>query len=84
MYHSINGKIESSWKKENGKLIVTVAVPVNSQATVYIPSTSVASVRLKGDSQLRLKKSVDHANRVEAELGSGKYQFEVIGFANPN
>ena len=80
-YHSINGKIESSWKKVDGKLIMDIVIPVNTQAKVLIPASSAASVRVKGNNNVMLKSS-DVNNRVEAELGSGKYQFEVAGFAN--
>ncbi|WP_211316518.1 family 78 glycoside hydrolase catalytic domain [Niabella yanshanensis] len=81
-YHSINGKIESSWKKVNGKLIMDIIIPVNTKAKVLIPASSVGSVRVKGKNDIMLKSS-DVSNRVEADLGSGKYQFEVTGFATP-
>lgn len=77
-YHSINGKIESSWRKTNDRLIMDIIIPVNTQAKVVLPAVSVASVQVKGHSNLVLKKSPDAKNRVEAELGSGKYRFEVV------
>ncbi|HTG56417.1 MAG TPA: alpha-L-rhamnosidase C-terminal domain-containing protein, partial [Niabella sp.] len=80
-YHSINGKIESSWKKAGGKLVMNIVIPVNTQAKVLIPAGSVASVRVKGNNDIKLKSSaINH--RVEAELGSGKYQFEVADFVH--
>ncbi|MFT4016729.1 MAG: glycoside hydrolase family 78 protein [Agriterribacter sp.] len=45
-YHSINGEIRSSWKKENGKLILRVSVPVNTNAEVVIPSAPAKHIRI--------------------------------------
>jgi alpha-L-rhamnosidase len=38
-HNSPYGKIASKWKMEDGKFTLTVTVPVNTQAKIYIPST---------------------------------------------
>lgn len=42
-YNSIVGKIESSWKKTDAGLQMTVVVPPNASATIYVPKTSESS-----------------------------------------
>jgi alpha-L-rhamnosidase len=37
-YNSIRGEIASSWKMENGKFILNVTIPVNTTATVVLPT----------------------------------------------
>ena len=39
-YNSIYGKIESGWKKEDGKTIFTISVPPNCTALVCLPDSS--------------------------------------------
>ena len=36
-YESVKGLIESDWKKEDGKFILSVTVPENTEATVILP-----------------------------------------------
>ncbi|HBQ83147.1 MAG: hypothetical protein A2X03_17900 [Bacteroidetes bacterium GWA2_40_15] len=43
-FNSISGKIETSWKKENGKFEYNFTVPPNTTATVYIPSKSSENI----------------------------------------
>ena len=45
-FNSISGKIEASWKKENGKFEYSFTVPPNTKATVYIQSKNAKSVGL--------------------------------------
>ena len=40
-YQSVYGKVESSWKRENGTTAYTVTVPANCEATVKLPDGSV-------------------------------------------
>ncbi len=44
-YHSINGLIKSSWKKENNHLTFDVTIPVNTIADVYIPCKNEEAVK---------------------------------------
>ncbi|MBS1653390.1 MAG: family 78 glycoside hydrolase catalytic domain [Bacteroidetes bacterium] len=77
-YQSPYGMINSSWKKENGKLYWSVTIPPGSKAVVYIPASKEDDVLESGRSA---KSSNDiHFLRTENgnavyEIGSGKYSF---------
>jgi alpha-L-rhamnosidase len=66
-YDSIRGRIESAWSLDGGRFELKVAVPVNSEALVYLPGTLEES---DGASVLRQdeEKSV-------LSVGSGRYRF---------
>jgi alpha-L-rhamnosidase len=38
------GKIESGWRKENGKVIYDFTIPTSSKANIYLPATSLLQV----------------------------------------
>ncbi len=77
-YHSIHGPIRSRWKMEKGEFKLTVTIPANCQATVYLPAQALAEVTeseravgaAKGVKFLRLENG-----RAIFEIGSGKYAF---------
>ena len=48
-FNSISGKIEASWKKENGKFEYSFTVPANTTATVYIPAKSIEKAEIITD-----------------------------------
>ena len=76
------GEVSSRWEKKDGKLFFDVAVPANTRATVFIPATTVNSVREDGQ-VLSTHKSVQvegtEEGYVVVKLGSGKYNFTVGG-----
>jgi alpha-L-rhamnosidase len=37
IYRSMNGLVESSWKKEGGRFLMHVVIPVNSTARIFVP-----------------------------------------------
>ncbi len=47
-YHSIHGTIESGWKIDGDTLTLTITVPANTSATVYVPAVSETDV-MEGD-----------------------------------
>lgn len=72
------GRISSAWKRESGNLILDVTVPVNTTATVYVPSTSAEAVKVNGkavadDKQIKVVKS--EGGVTVLEVGSGTYSF---------
>ena len=77
-YESIHGKIESFWKKEDGKFTLNVTIPPNTTATVYVPAKSAGSVTegglpagtSEGVRFLRME-----ADKTVYEVGSGHYVF---------
>ena len=64
-HDSMYGRIESSWKREGNKLTMTVMVPPNTKATVFVPGTGV---REGG-------KSAKESQSGAIEVGSGTFTF---------
>ncbi|WP_194775393.1 glycoside hydrolase family 78 protein [Pararhodonellum marinum] len=74
------GEIISDWKIEEGKFNMTVQVPANTQAMLYLPSSDKSRI-LEGGKNMSTK-SAWSAMPLEGEytpvkLGSGNYTFEV-------
>jgi alpha-L-rhamnosidase len=78
-YDSIRGRIESSWKRTGNKLEMNITVPVNTQATVYIPSLGGEVISESGKpislgAGIKLLPSVPGFSVFR--VGSGSYRFE--------
>ncbi|MEI9921520.1 MAG: glycoside hydrolase family 78 protein [Bacteroidota bacterium] len=43
-YQTYYGKIRSSWKIENGKVLLDVEIPANTKATIYVPGGETVDV----------------------------------------
>jgi len=65
---SLYGVIKSSWKKEGGRFILDVTVPVNSRATVYMPGEKVNSFK-------EVKVIGKEDGYILLQVPSGKYTF---------
>lgn len=81
-YASLYGKIESSWRIEEGKTIYDFTVPSNTTATLYIPSHSIRKIYESGKTLTTATEGVmsmkyDNGFAI-IELESGKYNFSVI------
>jgi alpha-L-rhamnosidase len=72
------GKVSAHWKVENGDFDLTVEVPANTIATVYIPTSSpryiIESGQTIGESK-DVKVSGTENNAVVLQVGSGRYSF---------
>jgi alpha-L-rhamnosidase len=77
-YDSVRGRIASDWKAKDGHFDLTVTIPANTTATVYVPMANAAPIKEEG------KPAADAAGvkflRVEDgrslfEVGSGTYHF---------
>jgi alpha-L-rhamnosidase len=72
------GDASSSWKLENGILIMDLEIPANTIATVYIPTVDQGSVKESGGS---LTASIDFSivgmeeGYLVLKIGSGSYHF---------
>ena len=79
-YHSMYGDIFSEWKKEQGKFKLSVKIPANTKATIYLPGTDLKDISeggkplSNGVKFLRVEKG-----NVLVEVGSGEYDFEIRG-----
>ena len=74
-FQSVYGRIEVSWKTENGKMRISVKVPMDTEARIRLPRTVEAEVKRfegkPGISRIRQKGS-----DVEVDVGAGNYSFE--------
>jgi hypothetical protein len=68
-FQSPYGQITSEWKKENGNFELSVHIPANTTATVYLPATAGKQISLNG---VKLK---DGSTSVK--IGSGDHRFQV-------
>jgi len=78
-FESLYGQIQSSWKIENDKFILEVAVPPNTTASVVLPYSANAKITEGGkdtDQLTYLKKRTESSKNKVFEVGSGKYHFE--------
>ncbi len=77
-YTSVRGKISVDWKKEGGKFILNIEVPVNTRAMVYVPADELDTV-LEGNTPVTQNKQISYIKKAGEkyvfEVGSGKYQF---------
>ena len=78
-FDSLYGRIVSNWKRDEDKLTMEVTIPINTTATVYVPSKDAAGVTESG------KPAAEGAGvkflRMENgaavyEVGSGAYRFQ--------
>jgi len=79
-FESPYGTIRSEWKIENGTLVLNVAVPPNTTATVYLPTGDSQSVK-EGNVPLSKTSGVrrlreDEKGRCVLEVQPGQYTFE--------
>lgn len=78
-FPSVHGEIQSNWKQSKGTLNLTVTVPPNTTATVYVPTRSPDSVTESGKpatEAIGVKSSNVTPGFVVFEVGSGTYHFE--------
>lgn len=72
-YDSIRGLIATDWRLEGSKLKLSVTIPANTTATVWVPTSDPASVALDGKLAAPARTEPGWA---VFELGSGTYAFE--------
>jgi alpha-L-rhamnosidase len=75
---SIRGRIESSWRQENGVLRLDVTIPANTTAVVYIPANDWSSVKEGGVPASRsnsVKFMAQQGGVAVFQIGSGQYSF---------
>jgi len=69
-HNSPYGKISIEWHRDGNKFDWQIEIPANTTATVYVPATSLETVKVKGAQTSRFENG-----RAIFELGSGKYHF---------
>jgi alpha-L-rhamnosidase len=77
-HHSMYGAIESSWKIEDGKFNLSLTIPPNTTAIIFLPDAQLDKVSESGKSlknAMGILNYVQEENVVKIEVGSGKYHF---------
>ena len=73
-YQSPFGLIKSEWKKENNFIEMKVDIPVNTSATIYLPTSKKASVTENG---LKAVVSQTSDGKYFCKVGSGSYVYKM-------
>lgn len=80
-YDSMYGRIESSWKVEDGLTRYDFTVPGNTTALLYLPARSLKSVRESGKGIYKKIRGVEFIGKedgvVKLRLYPGRYEFTV-------
>jgi len=74
------GELSSSWKAENGTMVLHVIIPANTTATIYIPAKDATLVWESGKLVAEIKdvKVLESKDGyVKVNIGSGDYKFIV-------
>ncbi len=78
--NTINGAVSSHWTLKNGTYRISITIPVNSDATVYLPAQKKEDVRVDG-ARLESNPYVTFIkikdNKAVLKVSSGKYDFSV-------
>ena len=80
-HDSIRGRIETSWKLDDGRFKFKATIPTNSIATVYLPSKDEETISVNG-TKLAEDPNVTFVEVTEGvaalDVQSGSYEFESI------
>ena len=77
-YHSLYGEIASSWQMRDGTFTLTITVPANTTATVFLPGAEARQVTEGGQTVETAEGVIQVSQEQEAtviEAGSGTYAF---------
>ncbi len=74
-FESPYGKVESGWERKDGKIIVKIKIPANTQATVFLPVNDLTRVTENGFA-VNSGQEIKEAKRIGLTRGSGEYIFE--------
>ncbi len=77
-YHSLYGEIASSWQMRDGRFALTITVPANTTAAVFLPGAEASQVTEGGQTVETAEGVIQVSQEQEAtviEIGSGTYAF---------
>jgi len=77
-YPSLYGEIDSSWQMRDGNFMLTITVPANTTATVFLPGAEARQVTEGGQAVETAEGVIQVSQEQEAtvvEVGSGTYAF---------
>ena len=81
-FESPNGAIRTDWKKDEKQFELSVEIPVNSTATVYLPCSDISEVtETENGKPMNQIKEIQflgkERNKLALKVGSGTYNFKV-------
>ncbi|MBN1415257.1 MAG: family 78 glycoside hydrolase catalytic domain [Bacteroidales bacterium] len=80
-YHTPYGYVKSEWKNTGTALEMHIEIPVNTEATVYLPVTDISRI-IEGNRYLKelpkIKILGTEQNQLKVKIGSGNYNFMII------
>jgi alpha-L-rhamnosidase len=77
-YDSVRGRIVSDWKVVSGKFLLTVTIPANTTATVWLPTTALEKITEGGRPAIKavgVNAFAVENGRIRLEVASGTYHF---------
>lgn len=77
-YQSPYGEIRSDWEKSDAGIKMSVSIPANTTAVVYVPTKYISEIKESGKAVSGLKTIQvvgEKEERVILKVGSGNYQF---------
>jgi alpha-L-rhamnosidase len=77
-YHSLYGEIASSWQMRDGRFTLTIKIPANTTATVFLPGAEARQVTEGGQAVETAEGVIRMSQEQETtviEVGSGTYTF---------
>jgi alpha-L-rhamnosidase len=83
---SMYGRVASGWNIADGKMTLRIEVPANTTATVRLPNAKLDEVNEGGrplTGRADISRTMQTADAVVLEVGSGKYEFE-SAYRGPN
>ena len=75
-YRSVQGKISSKWKVQDGVFTLSIVVPVNTSAMVYIPAEKMTDLSMDPSHEAHVNILGMEEGYLKLEVASGAYRFE--------
>ena len=77
-HNSVHGKIISEWKRDVNTFTLDVTIPVNTTATIYLPSEDITKIEEDGEN-IKIFKDIEFVKMDNGSailrVGSGSYSF---------
>ncbi len=78
-HNSIHGRIESEWEREDKSFTLNITIPINTTATVYLPTKDSTTIRESGSEIAKMKDiqfiKMENGHAI-LSVGSGRFSFE--------
>ncbi|WP_428331544.1 family 78 glycoside hydrolase catalytic domain [Mucilaginibacter sp.] len=75
-YKSISGNIKCEWKREQGKLTIDVTIPINTEATLYLPTDKLGMGNFQNKAE-GVKFLGEKSGVFSLRVASGTYHFTI-------